>query len=225
MIEVVYNCPTAAFGPQHWEHACRFASTLHKFPAEHDHKFTVVSNGGKPDIQTEALFAPFAAEFFCRANIAKDIGAWQGVAEHSSAELIVFLGGSTYIRGAGWLRRMVEAFRKHGDGLYGCMVNTGDQRFSVSPHIRTTGFWTTPWLMNKYPERIIKEEQRYPFEHGPNCLTTWVSKQGLPALLVTWTHEYALPDWGKCPNGFHRGDQSGILVGDHLSEPPLYPFP
>jgi len=222
MIEVVYNCPTAAFGPQHWEHACRFASTLHKFPAEHEHKFTVVSNGGKPDMQTEALFSPFSAEFFCRANIAKDLGSFQAAAERSSAELIVFLGGSTYIRGAGWLKRMVEAFRKHGDGLYGCMVNAGVPQMSVSPHIRTTGFWLPPWLMNKYPERITRDDQRYPFEHGPNCLTTWVSKQSLPTLCVTWQAEYPITHWHRVPGGFHLNNQEGLLVGDRLSEPPYH---
>ena len=225
IVEIAYCCPTAVFGEQHFNLAAEFAETLFKFEAGFPYKFTVISNGGTPDTKTEALFAPFNPHFFVRANIAKDLGAFQHVASQSNADLMVFLGGSTYIRGNNWLLRIAESFGKHGNGLYGSMSNSGDYRVEVAPHIRTTGFWMPPKLMNAYPERVVREEQRYPFEHGPNCLTSWVAKQGLPVMTVTWTHEWPLGTWEKIPDGFHRGRQEGLILGDHLSKIPFYPHP
>lgn len=225
VIEVCYCCPTAGFGEGHFDLACQFAECLHKFEAGYPYKFTVISNGGKPDSKTEALFCPFNAHFFERVNIAKDIGAWQAAAQRSTADVIVFLGGSTYIRGKNWCLRVADSFAKHGPGLYGSMVNSGDSAVNVAPHIRTSGFWTTPKLMNTYPMRVTKEEQRYPFEHGSNCLTSWVYTQGHAAWCVTWQGEYEMQQWSQIPNAFHRGDQSGLIFGDHLSAPPFYHTP
>ncbi len=224
-VTVIYICPTANFGPTHYEKACAFASTLHEFESGYKHQFVVVSNGGKPDLMTEALFAAFDPVFFERANIARDIGAYQHAAREFPCDLMVFLGGSTYIRGANWLKRMVQAFTKYGEGLYGCMGNCGVEVMDVSPHIRTTGFWMPPALLNKYPVAIVRDDQRYPFEHGRNCLTTWVAKQGLPVNIVTWSAEWPLGTWAKCPDGFHQGTQQGLIVGDHLSRPPYSAAP
>ncbi len=224
-VEVVYCCPTPNFGEKHWELACQFADSLHRFEPGFQHKFTVVSNGGTPDLRTEALFAPFSAEFLSRANIGKDLGAYQNAAKLSTADIMVFLGGSTYIRGANWLKRMVQAFTKHGEGLYGCMANTGVEVMDVMPHLRTTGFWMPPALLNQYPVAIVRDDQRYPFEHGKNCLTSWVSKQGLPTMCVTWQGEYPQPLWGRVPGGFHLNNQEGLIVGDHLSRPPYHHCP
>jgi hypothetical protein len=184
-----------------------------------------VSNGGKPDLMTEALFAPFDPVFFERANIAKDVGSYFDAAKRFPCDLMVFLGGSTYIRGANWLKRIVQSFTKHGDGLYGTMHHNGVDAFGVKPHIRTSGFWMPPALLCKYPEQITREDQRYPFEHGANCLTSWVSSKGLPVNIVTWTDEYPLGSWAHIPNGFHAGNQEGLILGDRMSRPPFHPIP
>jgi hypothetical protein len=120
---------------------------------------------------------------------------------------------------------MAGAFQKHGNALYGSMGNAGDASVKVFPHIRTTGFWLSPTLFNAYPTVINKPEQRYPFEHGPNCLTEWVKSQGLKALIATWSGEYETGQWDSIPNGFHRGDQSALLTGDRVTDPPYYQNP
>lgn len=224
-VEVMYNCPVAAYGPNHWELACKFAASLSAFPADYPHKFTVVSNGGNPDLKTEALFSPFDAQFLARVNLGKDIGSYFHAAMASSADLMVFLGGSSYVRGAGWLKRIAESFAKHGEGLYGSMMHSGHEAFGVAPHIRTSGFWMPPALLLQYPDKVTSDEQRYPFEHGPNCLTSWVIKQNLPTLAVTWQGEYRVADWPKIGNGFHQSDQSGLILGDRMSMPPFTAAP
>jgi len=43
-----------------------------------------------------------------------DIGGYQLAARMIPADLMVFLGGTTYIKGQKWLERIVEAYEKHG---------------------------------------------------------------------------------------------------------------
>jgi len=156
---------------------------------------------------------------------AQDIGAYQEAAARFPCDLMVFFGGSSYLRGKGWLVRMVQAFMKHGSGVYGVMPNRGDARVNVKPHLRTTGFWCPTDLMNRYPHRIVRNDQRYAFEHGSICFFEWVKSQGLPVLAVSWKGEHKWEQWDLYEGGFHRGKQEGLLCGDRLSENPYYNHP
>ncbi len=225
---IVYIYPQNDGGNQqkHDELAARFIGTYHSFPPDIEHDTVIVLNAGAVNATIQAMFSGFQNVMFLpRDGAAWDIGGYQQAAMMMPAELMVFLGGSTYIRGKGWLRRMAEVFEQRGPGLYGCMGNRGDARVKVSPHIRTTGFWTSGELMNRYPIRIRQHDMRYGFEHGPACLTTWIRRQGKPILVATWDGIYQERDWDSIPNGFHRGNQSGLLVGDRLTEPPFYSHP
>ena len=224
-LAVMYCCPTEYFGAQHFNYAQRFAKTMEQFDPGFDFTFVVVSNGGAPSEAVCQTFGQFAPHFLVHDDSGMDIGAYQIAAQSASCDLMLFFGGSTYIRGNNWARRVMESYEKHGNALYGVMGHTGDDRFNVFPHIRTTGFWCPPSLMNTYPLRIRMSEQRYPFEHGHNCLTQWVRRQGLKALVVTWDHEYEQDMWGAIPGGYHNGTQFGMLFGDRLSEPPFHPTP
>lgn len=211
---------------KHDELAARFVSTYHAFAPGIPHDTVIVLNKGRRTSMIEIMFSGFQGlQFLERDGSAWDIGGYQQAAMQFHSEMIVFFGGSTYIRGPGWLKRMAEVFQERGPGLYGCMGNRGDARVKVSPHIRTTGFWTSSDLMNRYPMRIRANDARYGFEHGPSCFTTWVRRQSRPVLVVTWKGVYQERDWDNIPNGFHRGDQSGLLVGDRLTEPPFYHTP
>jgi hypothetical protein len=79
--------------------------------------------------------------------------------------------------------------------------------------------------MNGYPHRITQPDKRYEFEHGKTCFANWIKAMGLKAWIVTWDNEYLWADWDDIPNGFHRGNQSALLCGDRLSEPPYHPVP
>lgn len=225
LLAVVYCCPLEILGAHHFQYASRFVSTLAKFEPGHPYQLIVVSNGGQPSEQVCQLFGDFNPKFIVHSDAGYDIGAYQAAAQQVECDLMVFLGGSTYIRGAGWAKRIVESYEKHGQQLYGTMANTGDERFAVHAHIRTTGFWIPPALFNQHPTKVNSPDQRYPFEHGYNCLTQWIVRQNKRALIVTWDNEYDLPLWGAIPNGFHQGDQGGMLFGDRLSEPPFFSPP
>lgn len=219
---VVYVYPT--MGGKHDEMAARFAASYQQYPAGEPHDLWVVSNGGEPTPKMRQTFAGIACNFLVHDDTGLDIGAYRKAAREIPCELMVFFGGNTYLFDSGWLKRMVEAFRKHGRALYGATGNQGDANVRVWPHIRTTGFWMPPELLNRYPHTTDSTtHSRYEFEHGQNGLTSWVKAQGLKVFMVTWSGEYEWPNWDSIPNGFHRGDQSDLLVGDRLTGPEYHP--
>lgn len=220
---VVYNYPTQNFGPQHAEFAQRFVDSYRQYPPLFDHAMIVVSNGGPHCGRAMAQFSWIkGAQFLPRENIGMDIGAYQFAARSVTADMMVFLGGASYIRGLGWLKRMVNAFETHGDALYGCSGNQGDARSAVFPHIRTTGFWCNPKWINEHPFRIQDNGQRYQYEHGPNNLTSWMLSIGKRAWVIGWHDERELHQCDSMPEGFHRGVQANLIIGDRLSSPPYY---
>lgn len=212
--------------PHHDEYAVRFLKSYVTNSTQLPHSVAVICNGGPPTSEIACMFSPCRNLILLQHDDSGwDNGAHQMAARTIPCDLMIFLGGNAWIKGKFWLERIVQAFDKHGTALYGAMGNNGDARYGCSPHIRTTGYWMPPQLMNEYPHRVTTPAQRYPFEHGPECLTTWVRNRGLKALVVTWTGEYEWPHWDEIPNGFHRGDQSNLIFGDRISDPPFYPIP
>lgn len=204
--------------------AARFIETYQAFPAGCEHSSVVVCNGAPPDDATRATFSSLKnLSFLVRDNSGYDIGGFQAAARDIPADLMVFFGSSAMLKGAGWLARMVNAFLKHGNALYGTMGHMGAPTYKVLPHIRTTGFWMPPALLNQYPVKVTTPDQRYPFEHGENCLTQWVRSHALKALVVGWFGEYEWPHWDGIPGGYRNGNQGNLICGDRLTEPPYYP--
>lgn len=222
-IQVVYVYPVCGCG-KWFEYAVRFLESYHHCPPLMDHGTTVVCNGGPANFEAECFFASLPN---CRVvhhdNSGFDIGAFQFAARSIPADMMVFFGASTYFTKPGWLARMVTTYQKHGNAQYGAMGNRGDRAVSVWPHIRTTAFWMNPALMNAYPKKVTQPHERHPFEHGPECFTSWVTSQGLKSWVVTWHRELEWVNWDDDPNGFQRGDQSSLLAGDHICELPYYP--
>lgn len=205
--------------------AQRFVSDYQRFPpGDVDHAVVVVVNGGSIDKKCEDIFRPIQnCLFLPHNNEGRDLGAYQLASRTVGhlCDLIVFFGASTYLRGPGWLKRMAESFEKRGPALFGCMANDGDDRVNVKRHIRTTAFWLPPSLFNKYPIRVTRDDQRYEFEHGATCLTSWIYEQGLKVYMVVWHGEYEWP-WDRIEGGFHRNNQEGLLAGDHISMAPYF---
>jgi hypothetical protein len=219
---LVYCCPTEEFGPQYAELSERFVSTFLEYPPNHDFELVVVSNGGPPSPETLALFSGFPVRFIEHDNTGFDIGAFQLAASQLTGELAVFFGVSTYFKRPGWLRRMADSFHKHGDTLYGAMGNQGNMPCKVWPHIRTNAFWISPGLMNLYPVKITKAEQRYEFEHGETCLTSWILNQKKRAWIVSFDGECPLYMCDLMAEGYHKGNQENLLVGDRMTTAPFY---
>ena len=202
----------------------RFLHSYHQNPPGCDHDTVVVLNGAKASSEITCMFSLLPnCRFIEHDGSGYDIGGYQLAARSHECDMMVFFGGSTYFTRAGWLLRMAGAFQTHGNAQYGVNGNRGNLDVKVWPHIRTTGFWMHPELMNSYPKIITRPEERHPFEHGSECFTEWVKKCGLKSWVVTWNRELLWEDWDSDPNGYHRGNQNSILAGDRMCERPYYP--
>lgn len=220
-VVVLYIYPV--FGGKHDFLAKRFTDSYTRHFPEVAHKLVVVANGGEPTPVMRETFANINCDWIVHDDTGWDIGAYRKAARVIPCEMMVFMGGTAFVLGRGWLERMIEAFKKHGpEHIYGSTASHGG-----TSHIRTTGWWCDPKLLNSYPFPPTTSDQgsRYEFEHGKTSFTNWVLKRGGKALMVTWTQEVEKEGWDLIPNGFHRGDQSALIVGDRLTEPPYHSAP
>jgi hypothetical protein len=213
---------------RHHDYARIWAATYRNNAPGYPHELFVICNGGDiaPELKAEVFSGLNGTKYFPHDDSGWDIGAYQKFCKQSTHDMVVFLGGSTYLRRPNWLLAMVESFLRHGpNNLYGAMGNNGVSVQNVFPHLRSTAFWCSPELMNSYPYHVTDPHQRYPFEHGPHCFTQWVRDLGYKALAVDAEGEHEAGHFNDSPNGFHRGNQGALLVGDRLSSPPYYPYP
>lgn len=225
-VSITYIYPANA-GPQFTDYALRFVKSYNENPPAVRHDSIIVLNGAKRTSEIECLFSALQnVKFLEHDNSGYDIGGFQEASQRFPSDLMAFFGASTYFKGPGWLLRMLQAKIKHGEALYGVMGNRGETYpRKVYPHVRTTGFWLSTELMNKHPVRVTRPEQRYEYEHGRTGLTSWVYQQRLKVFVVSWSGEYEWKDWDNIPNGYHKNNQSALLCGDHLAEPPYHPVP
>jgi hypothetical protein len=207
-IAVVYVYPVVG-EPAHDASARRFVATYREFPPLQDHSLYVVFNGHAPSAENVALFDGLQVQFYQHDNCGWDIGAFQMAARGIGCDIMVCLGANSHFKRAGWLKRMAEAVRSHGDGLYGASAS-----YERDPHIRTTAFWCDPMLIRAYPKRVRSFEDRYEFEASQVSLTRLAEHARLGCWLVTWEGVFAKDGWRAAPNTFRRGDQSNALVYD-----------
>lgn len=222
MICVVYIFPLNGAG-QFFDLAMNFINSYLQFPAGIEHKLVVVCNGSPVTDEAQCLFGEIPnCEFIEHDNSGMDIGGYEKAAREVPADFMVFFGSSAYIKRAGWLARFVQAWKNHGDTLYGTHGNRGHEAVGVMPHVRTTGFAISPALLNLYPHKATRPEHRYAWEHGPNCLCSWITRRNLTPWVVAGDGEYRMEMWDNIVGGFHNSNQQNLLCGDRLTKPPYY---
>jgi hypothetical protein len=174
-----------------------------------EHRTILVCQDGQPDDETLKLFSALPdLTLYHHDDIGQDIGGYLAVSRLIDTDLMVCFGGSTFVRRQGWMKRMVEAFEKHGPGFYGATAS-----YQISPHLNTTGIWLPPKLFSEYQRKIVTRNDRYDFEHGGDAFWKHVQfKLGLPVKMVTWCGEYDWPEWRTPENIYHRADQSNCLT-------------
>lgn len=208
----------------HGERALRFVESYHKHPPGVPHSTVIICNGGSVHGPHNYLFAGLLNPVFLHHNdTGMDIGGYIKAATSVPADLMVFCGGNSYFRKAGWMGRVRDSFLKHGDTLYGSSGNQGVGH--IQPHVRTTGFWCRPGMLLEYCPTVIPNERRYEFEHGFTCFSNWCKQTGRIPRVVTWLSEYELHECDAAPGGYHNGDQRNLLIGDRMTMPPFYNVP
>lgn len=193
----------------------RFIKSYQDHPPGVDHRTLIICQGREPIPQTvERYRSVFPnCDFLPRSGEGMDIGAYIDASKVVTTDAMLCLGGSSTVRKAGWMARMMEAWAKHGAGFYGSLSS-----YQVRPHFNTTGFWTSPILLGEYPKKVVTTPDRYEFEHGENSMWWLLHNLGIPTLLVTWCGEYEWPDWRKPPNISCRGDQSNCLTWFRIND-------
>lgn len=219
-IKIVYCFPSPAMVQTAERYALRFIESYNLFPPGVSHETIIVLNGWKYSLELECMFSSLqGVQFLEHDNSGYDCGAFQQAAATCECDFMVFFGMSTYFRIENWLLTMATAYLNNGPGLFGVMGNRGVG--NIHPHIRTTGFGTSPKYMNQYPVRVVRADQRYLFEHGPDCLTGWFKRKGMKVMVVASNGVYEWANWDKIPGSYHRGAQESLLCGDRLTEPPF----
>jgi hypothetical protein len=205
---IIYICVTQ--GPISGDYASRFVSTFNEYPPGVECDVMVVCNGGPLSLELSLIFSPLNPIFYPRANDdGWDISAFQDVARGPGAgyDALLCLGESNYFHREGWLLRLVQAWNKHGPGMYGPYSSN-----AVRAHLNTTAFFTAPKFIRIYPHQVNTRPARYEFEHGANSLWRRVHAQGHPVHLVTWDGEWEPQRWRMPRNIIWRGDQSNCLM-------------
>mgnify|MGYP001587756866 CR=1 FL=1 len=232
-IAIVYIYPLNGFQGFSMK-ALEFAQSYQRNPPGLKHETIIVANGEPITQSSKDLFEPLQNKVYIdHDNSGWDIGGFQAAARHpvsEGAEMMVFFGAQTYFRNSGWLARMHEVFMELGDTLYGSSGNKGDERFGVFPHVRTTAFWCSRALFNGYPHQVKEcgaglDGERYRMEHGRDCFTSWVIRQGRQPWIVGRDCVFPIQQCDSLPGGYHNGDQHNLLVGDRMTCPGYYHTP
>lgn len=187
----------------------RFVATYKQHKPTVDHQLIVVCCGGTPNDEVYAAYKGLGAIFGEYSGRGWDIGAFQSEAKVLQCDFAVFLATPVYFWRNDWLQKMVDAFEKYGDGLYGPMAS-----YEHAPHIRTSCFGCSPAQFRKYPHIIDTREKARFFESTDWNFSRWCALQTLPVKMVATDGVYDLRDWRKPANIFRRGDQSNCLVRD-----------
>lgn len=197
--------------PYHEEQARQFVKSYHAHPPLVDHQTVVVVQGSamlKPEMLQ--LFDTLPnVDIYHHDDSGWDIGAYLAVAPLIQTDMMICFGGSTFVRKQGWMKRMVEVFEKYGNGFYGPTAS-----YQISPHLNTTGFWTSPKLLANCGRKVVTRAERYEFEHGSDSWWKTVQfKLGLPVKCVTWTDELNWDEWRdpSLRGIYHRDGQESIL--------------
>ncbi len=218
-ISCVYAYPPNA-GIQYPLYALRFVRSYFSFRPGIEHQTVIVLSGALVTPEHVSLFSELPdAEFICHNNSGWDIGAFQLAALPARpCDMMVFFGASTTFRREGWLKRMADAWEANGPALYGASGHHGNASWGIFPHIRTTAFWCSPDLMNEYPIRIVRPEQRYPFEHGQISFTLWANDHGAKPWVVGWNDARPLELHDVNSNHYRPDDPAELLAWDRWTE-------
>lgn len=188
-------------------YARRFVDSYCKNPPGIEHDTLIVVNG-EPSHYNATLFDRLPnVKVISHDNSGWDIGAYTKAALNTDADIILCCGSHTTFQQPGWLVRFLEAWAKHGPGLYGSTAT-----YQIRPHLNTSGFACAPAMLARYNGPIATKQDRYNFEHGPNAFWMQMAGLGYAVKLVTADGEYDWQDWRRPQGIYCRGNQENCLL-------------
>jgi hypothetical protein len=204
------------FGPKTSDFIARFVASWLAFPPGAECDLFVCCNGGPLNTEQSAMLAPLKPKMFPRKNDAgRDVTGYMDLmlGPAASYDAVLCLGQSLHFRKAGWLKRLIEAWQKWGEGFYGFFGS-----FFIRAHLQTSAFCCSPRVLKLYPIRPYNRAQRYAFEFGDKALWRRAVVRGYPARLVTWDGEWLPREWRTPANILWRGTQENLLFHHNHAE-------
>lgn len=210
--------------------AWKFAVSYRTYPAGSDHELVVVLDRGNPTVDDYSIWSGITCRFV-KHDGAPDDWSWpiQTTLANDPCDFMVMFVTRAYFHRPGWLKRIVDARQKHGDGLYGSMASEVGSPLQThpapNPHLRGTMWAFDQSTIAKFPHTIKTPQDESRLECGEWNIANWYESTRKPAMLVTFDGEYSKPDWNKPENTFCKGDQSNLLNWDRHTDAFRYQKP
>jgi hypothetical protein len=216
-------CLCVPSGDEHLQYSWRFLDSYLRCPAQCDHDLILLTDPGYEQEALELFEIVPKVRAMATPDYAKDLSRYEFHCKQSTAELVLYLGGSSYLRRPGWGLVAVRAFQSLGSqNLFGACGHGGAP--GVEKHLRSTGMWGSPRLFSRYPGWPKNAGGRYAAEHSPQSISTWVRQQGGQCWVINFGSQHTLEHANDDPQGYARGSQQSLIFGDRLTMPPYQPF-
>lgn len=199
--------------PHYADQVKRFTVTFRQFEPGADYELRASYHWGELTDRIRRMFYGIKTCFWPYNEDGCDIGSAQVVACHSPKEFIVAFPTHAFFHRGGWLKRLMEARKFYGPGLFGASAS-----FEEAPHVRTAGYGLDADIWHAYPHLITSREECSQFERGPKSITEFVSGHGMPAVQVTWDGFQELDSWREPLGIFRRGEQNAMLWWDRHTQ-------
>lgn len=207
--------------------ARRYVESYLKYPPGVQHDVAVAGMNGESDVEDFLLFDKLNPIQYDIWTDGIDIGCTQLMAPklaEQEYDFAVFSTSRVYFHREGWLRRLVEAREKYGDGLYGATGSyecpNGEPEKFPNPHMRTVLYGCNPKHMAELAKEcpVTDRATAHKFEAGIWNFATWFWRRAMPVKMVTWDDELDRDEWRKPSDIFRGGDQTNILCFDRHSD-------
>lgn len=195
----------------------RFSRTWREFSPGAECKLMLVANNSDPTMIAQEIFKDVEAEWVRYDGAGCDAGSWQLAANLIHGFQINFTT-RCYFHRSGWLKRLVDARKLGGPGLYGTAASHEGGRWHVC--LRAWGIDAEDF--REYPVKLDTRDKGVPFEVGngdePGSLTKWMALRKKLPQVVYFDSSHGQLTWDSVDNIFRRGNQEQMLVWDRHSD-------
>ena len=214
-VAVAYVVPCDVLGAYR-ESVARFVRSYVERQHGYPHELWIIRSNGPYVEVGEHMIIPCVSVSV--TNNGWDAGAYVKAASLMTHDFVVFVNTGCVLTRNNWLKQLVEAREKHGDGLYAPSASferlKSSNTLGMNPHLRSPCIACNPAVLRKYPHEINGRMGTYAFESGVNSCTRWFAGIGMPTKMVTFDGCWDAEDWRKPPNIFRRGNQTNCLLWD-----------
>jgi hypothetical protein len=209
----------------------RFCSTMRQFHPGTPYTIAAIINEKEELVGKSQLFRMFErlpVEFHLYSGTGCDVGSAQYFASLQSENcFLICCTSRIYAHREGWLKKLVEARLRYGEGLYTTAISRERNRL----HACCRCYCMDSDRFNAWPKTIEHRPDGYLFESGeymglggsqtaPQNLLEWFNAQRLPTRVVYWSGCHEIGDGTEAmepDNIFRKGDQSNMLIHDRIS--------